>query len=468
MAKKELGKGPSDRIWRFFSSVKLTVVVLLVLAVTSIFGTLIPQNASEAFYMQKYGEVFFRLFSALNIDDMYHAWWFILLLGLLSVNIIVCSIDRLSTTWKIIFPKKVLFSLERFRKLKTKKKFQSKQSLEAMEGRCKSLLSKSVGKVTRMETETGVALFAETGRWTRLGVYVVHLSILLLLVGAVIGSVWGFKGFVNIPEGETRDVLSKAHDPSDHGPEGHKAGEEGTLFSVRCNSFDVSFYDTGAPEEFKSNITIIEKGKEVLTTDIIVNDPLRYKGISLYQSSYGTASAKAALLTVTSRESGMVYQKSLNMGGVLDLPENGGQFTLDDFTAGFNFRGHNIGESFVGKRIDPDGKEVQVVIPVKFPTFDKMRGGSFIFEVASFEKSYYTGLQVTKDPGVWYVYTGFIFMIIGCWITFFMSHRRVCVEIKRESASALSLSVSGTANKNAQAMKLRIDKFAATLGENKS
>ena len=42
---------------------------------------------------------------------------------------------------------------------------------------------------------------------------------------------------------------------------------------------------------------------------------------------------------------------------------------------------------------------------------------------------YYTGLQVTKDPGIWVVYTGFIVMIIGCFITFFMSHQRLCVEV---------------------------------------
>jgi cytochrome c biogenesis protein len=63
------------------------------------------------------------------------------------------------------------------------------------------------------------------------------------------------------------------------------------------------------------------------------------------------------------------------------------------------------------------------------------------------EERYFTGLQVSRDPGVWVVYTGFILIIIGCYITFFMSHRQVCVDII-ESGQKCRIVVTGTANKN--------------------
>ena len=60
---------------------------------------------------------------------------------------------------------------------------------------------------------------------------------------------------------------------------------------------------------------------------------------------------------------------------------------------------------------------------------------------------YYTGLQVARDPGVWVVYSGFILMIIGCYITFFMSHRQICVDVTDAGAKS-RIMVAGTANKN--------------------
>jgi len=49
-------------------------------------------------------------------------------------------------------------------------------------------------------------MYAESGRWTRIGVYIVHSSILLLLVGALIGSFFGFKANMQLDEGATSDT----------------------------------------------------------------------------------------------------------------------------------------------------------------------------------------------------------------------------------------------------------------------
>ncbi|MFO7751302.1 MAG: cytochrome c biogenesis protein ResB [Desulfobacteraceae bacterium] len=453
MVKKASTSRIDNKIWVFFTSVKLTVVVLLLLAATSIIGTFIPQNASPAFYFQKYGEVLYRLFDTFDIFDMYNSWWFLLLLGLLAVNLVVCSIDRLGTTWKIIFPKKVVFRIERFRKLKNREVFVSTKQGSELKEAYKNLLEKKFAAPVEEETNNGFALFAEKGRWTRLGVYIVHLSIILLLAGAVLGNVMGFKGFVKIPEGES---ISRVDTKSGKGID--------LGFTLRCNSFDVSFYDTGQPDEYKSSVTIVKDGSEVLTTDIIVNDPLRYQGISFYQSNYGTAAAGEVKVVITSRETGMAYNRTLSAGKTIDLPEAGGRFTLEGFVPGFDFRGHNLGEAFVGKIAGKDDKTSQVVMPLKFPSFDKMRKGAFSFVVSDFKKKYYTGLQVTKDPGVWYVYTGFIFMIIGCWITFFMSHQSLFVEVEnRENGSQVI--VAGSAHRNSQSMKIKTAGIAEKIKE---
>ncbi|MBW2590545.1 MAG: cytochrome c biogenesis protein ResB [Deltaproteobacteria bacterium] len=72
---------------------KLTVILLLSLAVTSIVGTIIPQNENPAAYFRAYGEFVYKLFDLLGIFDMYHSWWFQFLLLLLTINIVVLSVQ---------------------------------------------------------------------------------------------------------------------------------------------------------------------------------------------------------------------------------------------------------------------------------------------------------------------------------------------------------------------------------------
>ncbi len=456
MTEKNSGAGFFQNAWKFFKSVKLTVFVLFFIAFTSIIGTLIPQNAPDAFYHQKYGEVFSKFFSALGIFDMYHSWWFLLSLGLLVVNIIVCSIDRLQSTWKIIFPKKISFNPERFRRVKNKEEFTVSRDREVLEEKYKSFLAARIGRVVKKDTERGFVLYTEKGRWTRLGVYVIHFSIILLLCGAVIGDIWGFKGFVSIPEG---GIVNQVDRVDSNGSD--KKIDLG--FSVKCNSFDVSFYNTGQPKEFKSNLTIIDHNRPVLTQDILVNHPLRYRGINFYQASYGIASVKQADFTITSRESGMVYTRTMHPGQSIDLPESGGKFIFDSFVRNYDFRGHNFGAAFIGRVIAHDKKVSRVAVLVKFPSFDRMRGGNFFFSVEKFKKKYYTGLQVNKDPGVWYVYSGFIFMILGSMVTFFLSHQSVMVEVAGRNENENDVIVCGISNRNSQGMKLKTAGLAAKM-----
>ena len=442
-----------EQIWQFFCSVKLTVYTLVLLAGTSIIGTVILQNGSKQEYLRLYGDTFYNLIKIFNIDDMYHAWWFLLLLAILCTNLVVCSIERLSITWKIIFPKKIKFNKERFRKLKNLQMFTVDNPGESQTDTYETFLSKTVGKVLKEETENSIVMYAEKGRWTRFGVYVIHSSILLLLIGALIGSVFGFKANLQLDEGETSDTafMVKKRMPVNIG------------FSIRCNDFDVKFYDTGAPEEFKSNLTIIENGKESFTEDILVNHPLRYKGINIFQSSYGTAQPDSVIMDIIKLSDKTVTSQSIKIGQEIQLPEDQVSFKLDGFIPHFDFRGHNLGEAFVGTITQKDAKSFQIALPTKFPTFDKMRKGTFAFVIKEFEQKYYTGLQITKDPGIWYVYSGFILMIIGCWITFFMSHQSYFVEIKKGENKVLNVSISGTTNRNSQALKLKIKKMVLKL-----
>jgi cytochrome c biogenesis protein len=383
---------------------------------------------------------------------MYHSWWFQSLLLLLTFNILVCSLNRLSGTWKIVSQKNPSFDIDRFRKIPDHKVFADSRSVEAIKTLYVSKVKRRFSYVRMEDTVKGFCIFAEKGRWTRLGVYTVHFSVILLLIGALIGSFFGFEGFVTIPEGEAESHV-------------HLRKTGGVLpldFAIRCDAFHVSFYESGAPKEFRSDLSILEGEKAVLKRSIRVNDPLNYKGISIFQSNYGKLPPNTITLNLVSEETKMEYHKEVSAGQKIDLPEGAGTFVFKDFRNRYPFRGQDLGETVIGTLIAPNGNTEEIVLPLKFPGFDRMRKRALVFSVEQVNPRYYTGLQVSKDPGVWVVYSGFMIMILGCYITFFMSHRRLCIEVTPKGKSN-QVQVTGTANKNKLSMEIVVSKMAQDL-----
>ena len=466
----------AESLWRFFASVKLTIVLLISLALTSSIGTFIPQNAGPEQYLRRFGPFWFQMFSVLDIFDMYHAWWFQLLILALAVNIVVCSVERLSKTWKIIFnpdPK-----LDPARILKTRNRQQFSLPCDPSRAReiCENFFRKRYRRLRIEQRSRGFALAAEKWRWTRLGVYIVHFSVVLLLAGALIGSIFGYEGFVNIAEGQSADQIRLSN-----------SNQIRKLpFTIRCDDFSITFYDNGAPKQYRSSLTLLRDGKEIFKKDIIVNDPLRYEGINIFQASYGKTVVPAGTqgpqlkdlpsaidLEITSTSSSMVYRYKLKLGERLDLPEGGGSLTLTDFKPRASFGGQSIGPALLAVLVKPDGSRTEILLPVNFPGFDRMRGGDLVFAIGpetrkalqKFEHTkeiYYTGLQVTRDPGVPVVYAGFILMIAGCFITFFLSHQQVALEAEGE-ADGCRILLAGKANKNKMGYKRKLAGLARAL-----
>ena len=464
---------PFYSILKFFASVQLTVFVLLILATTSIIGTLIPQNKDPHEYLHAFGEFKYRLFAVLDLYDMYHSWWFQLLLVVLALNILICSLERLPGLWRMIFAKSPNPRRNRFRQTAAKAEFTTPEPLEAVSQKINRVVGRSFGTLRKEKNDPGVEFYGEKWRWNRLGVYVVHFSVILLLTGGLLGSLAGFDGFVNIAEGDTVDTIRL------------QGGDQMAKlpFQVRCDDFDVSFYNTGEPKEFLSTLTLLTPENEViLTRDIIVNDPLRYKGISFYQASYGkldsapVAGEKLARVEFTlnfqSSDSGMGYVRKLKLNDTAELPEKLGSFTLLRFLPRAEFGGQSMGPAVVGVLKANPGGEEQILLPLQFQNFDKMRQGSVTISVVdpppeeipldkgAMEERFYTGLQVTKDPGVWVVYSGFILMIAGCFITFFMPHQQILVEIQPQ-ADGCRVRLSGLAPRN----KVGIRRTVALLSE---
>ena len=195
-----------NSLWDLFASVKLALITLSLLAATSIIGTIIPQNKPLQWYAQEYGGNLAQLCRIFDIPDMYGSWWFLALLGLLCTNLIVCSLDRFPDVLKQIKADGLDTPVIRLEKMGRKAEWRSSSSLSATVLELGAKLNRGGWKTSSRNGDDETLLFAQKRAWSRAGVYVVHTSILVIFVGAIIGELCGFKGNVMIPETEQTEI----------------------------------------------------------------------------------------------------------------------------------------------------------------------------------------------------------------------------------------------------------------------
>jgi cytochrome c biogenesis protein len=434
-------------VWDFFCSLKLTIGTLILLAITSIIGTVVQQNLPAEEYLKVYSETTYRILGSLQFFDMYHSWWFLSLLGIFTLNLISCSIKRLPRVWKTVREPVLIADDTHFRTLANAEEILVKgKTVEQVRETLSGLLGQHFATPIVTPAEDKVHLFSQKMAWARFGVYVTHLSIIIIFVGAIIGSLWGYKAYVNIVEGTATDKVW---------PRGQDVPLE-LGFSVRCDAFSVSFYEgTGRPKEFKSILTVVDGGQTVIDKrPIIVNDPLTYKGITFYQSSYGPTGDPTINLRVRARATGEVQELTVRKGQRVALP-GGDSFRVADFTPTFQTFGPAARFEVFPKG---GGPSRSFVVLQAFPDFDAQRGDEHIFSLLEFKQTYYTGLQVAKDPGVWVVWLGCALLVCGSMTAFFLSHRRLWVTIQPVD-NRVGVRIGGSAHRNQPAFELAFEEL---------
>jgi cytochrome c biogenesis protein len=420
-----------------FRSLKLTIFLLILLSILSILGTLITQNASSSEYTQRYGVGLYEVLNFFNLFDMYHSWWFSAILLLLVINLITCSLHRLPGVVGQIsrgssseeLKDTMLKALPYVEKVRISGPVKKEEDI-------RSCLKRWFVNPKRNETESAITLYSEKGRYSRLGVPITHLSILIILIGGLMGSFYGFKGFVNILEGETVDrIFLRTRDQEIVKP---------IDFSVRCDDFKITYYDVPRPEklvkEYTSLLTILDNGKEVLKKTVQVNHPLHYKGLAFYQSSYGAIHDIALGIQWKGKREKTVFKVS--EGNTVPIPDT------DDFIRVLKFahQVHNMGDGIQAVLFKPNQEPRSFWLLKNFPQLDQQRGDEFVLTFDGFTEKEYTGLQVTKDPGVWVVWIGCGMLVLGLIVSFFFSHQRVWVRIPKSSGGEIVL--AGSASKN--------------------
>ena len=152
------GKKPNF-MWNIFSSVKLALILLIIIAITSIAGTLIPQREEAMEFARRLSPGLVQLFRFLQLFDMYHSIWFRIIFGALALNLIVCSINRFPATLRLF---KALPSPDRSRPFEnhpSHRTFSPKGEFEQITDRVTEILKGRLKNLKRKNTERGVFIY---------------------------------------------------------------------------------------------------------------------------------------------------------------------------------------------------------------------------------------------------------------------------------------------------------------------
>ena len=423
--------------WRFFASVKLALFSLIILALTSTIGTLIKQGQAPSYYLQEYGPGLSRFFEILDFTNMYKSWWFAALLGLFAVNLVVCTIDRLPGVWRLVVQDNLSHDPQKLAKMGLTHRLGTDLAVNVAAERLQGVLREAGWKgARRLDREGSILLFAQKGAWTRLGVYIVHLSVLVILVGAMLGTWFGFQAYVFLPEGRSTGniFLQGSKKPVPLG------------FELQCDRFERTFYDNGMIKQYRADLTVFDPERQApYQKSIIVNDPLTYRGLTFYQAD--SYPLEEYLVLIRERATGR--EQAFRVPSAMDVDWREASFRIEELDsnqdgavkrAKIRFSADNTAEAAVFWLGNQDSLTI--------------RQAAKEFTV-SFRQYYSTLLLVTKDPGIWIVYFGCLLMVAGLSICFFLSHRRIWLLVSPGEERGSAVLLSGTSNKNKPAFEHR-------------
>jgi cytochrome c biogenesis protein len=407
----------------FFASIKLAMFLFLVLAVTATIGTVIQQGERPEVYIKEYGEEAYRWFVRLGFTDVYHTWWFTSLLGLLCVNSLTCFYKRFPAIWRSTRQDKVGVSLAFIKALKQQTEISVQLAKETVAERMVRLLVEKGYRVLVKNDPGEVTVYATKGIMGRIGAHVAHLSATVIVLGGLIGSYYGFQEFGVCLEGQTYHI-----------PRGN--------FDLRIDKFWIDYYDNGAVKSYNSTLTVVDQGAPALTKTITVNDPLVYKGIWFYQSSYGDAwdQIELARINIKDKVSDKVVKTvDLEWQKPQTIEDLALKLTMTDFVADFAFNSNE--KKVFSKSVEHANPAIRLALDERrtvqatpwifynYPDLFEIQGSKYQFELVGYKPRKFTGLQIAKNPGVNIVWVGSTMIVVGMTLSSFIYHRRLWAKV---------------------------------------
>jgi cytochrome c biogenesis protein len=406
-----------DRTWRFFCSVRAAVVEIAILAVLVLIGTLRGSSVPRAIADTIPGTT--TIVDRWYAWDVFHSVPFMFILGVLTVAITVCTMNRAPGIWRTINEPTVTTTRGFIRNADVSAYATLDEPMDSAVATYTAALKKRRYRVLSQPSGDAIHVYADKNRWAKLATFPFHLALILILVGGIVGARYGFREneFI-VPEGSVRDV-------------GH-----GTGLSVKLEQFNDSWREDGSPASYRSDLIVYKNGKEVKEQSITVNNPMTYGTTTFYQSSFG----QAAEFRVLDKDGNPIYDDSIDLGtyratanpdapaGIIDLTPLGIQLNViapdEDRENAPELDTLNLlsGQMYVQVK-DVASSSGTTMSDAVLNQGQPLKVGDYTVEFI--RENRYTLLQVARNPGVPIFWIAAFLLVGGLAITFYLPHRRI-------------------------------------------
>ncbi len=476
-------------VWRTLRSMRTALFLLLLVALGSVAGSLVPQAANSparvaAFYRGH--PVLAPVYEALGLFDVYGSWWFTLLYVLLLISLASCLLPRSRALLRNRGQR-----AQPLRDLGGMRHFASGVMPEPPEravDRARRVLRRRRYRVSGpVGAAGGLGLAAEKGMAREVGSLLFHWSFFLLLLGVAYGKGAGFTGAATVVEGNT---WTEAHASYDIPPREGRFFRESmhTGFQIRVRDFDVTYRESGLPREFVSRVDVLDGGRPAGSREIRVNEPLAYRGVKVYQSGYGWApvvevrqdgrlltSGPVVFFTDDQQDQRVPWRGAIKLPSL--RPQVGIEFRLLPDPEGFllgapMLEARNPFLAFTAYRGDLKLAAAQSVFFLdKSGLTEWERGGigqgdTAILpgglEISFPELRQYTQFLVKRDPGLGIVLWSAVLLLGALLPALYSSRRRVWVRVEPEGEGS-RLEVAGFALQRKAAFEEEFEALARAL-----
>lgn len=458
-----------DRFLDYVSSVRFGIILLISLVVLSMIGMLIIQQNVQGFdvYYASLTRSEKLVFGALGFFDIYYSWYFKLLLLVLSVNIILASIDRFPSAWSYIRrPKRDGTKMWILARKQHATLEVSSERRETAAEKIRGAMEEGGLNAVITERDGNLYVFGERGKYNRLGAYVVHVALLLLFLGHFVALQTGFDADVRMIPGDTTSEIQMLQFDLDK----KERFNVQIPFTITCTDIQQVLIDPRGSInitntlDWRTQIKIDDPEYGQTVADVSMNRPFSYRGYRFFQAqTIPVGNARKITIDAVPQSGGESIRLEIQRAGSVTMPD-GMLVEYEDFHPDFMFNQEGRPDTRSGDYnnpvavlgITPRGGERTRVFAFAGSVADNIPVGApklgYKWRLAEFEKSPFAHvLSIKYDPYegafiAWYI-GGFGLIGALCYV-FFFSHKRIWALIENRENGRLEISLGGEANRN--------------------
>lgn len=471
-----------SRFLKLLCSVRFGIVMLIMLALACLIGMLIMQENVDGFanYYATLTPAQRLVYGKLGFFDIYHSWYFNALLAVLSLNIVLSSIDRFPKTWRVFSKPNLTVPVRWLREQRASDSLTFEGDKQEITGKIAEAFKKEGWKNARITEKAGrTFVFAQSGAWNRLGAYAVHVGLLTIFLGGFMTTQLGRNGQMPLGPGQMSNQMFETSFDLDQ----VKQFDMRLPFEVECTDVEQKLIkkdgsiSAGNTIDWLTRIRI-KDGNETHEATVQMNRPFDYRGYRFFQASFvATGRARNIKVLATPAGGGGAAQEiSIPRDGTTTLAD-GTQIKFAEFRGNFSIGQEDPNED-TSSYPNPGailkvtkagaapqtayafGEQMKDIPAAKNPV------AGYTYRLIDFEK---IGdqhiLAVQYDPGATVVYIGFALLCLTLVGVFFFSHQRVWAAIEEVSGNKFNVILAGNTNRNENAFDEKFKRCASYLRE---